>query len=106
MASSRSGAFMGEAARQSQPTTAAKNRPQSPKLPLFGTHDTSLPLNDRDRKPKFRRGGGKDPARGPESGRRPPWHGREARSDGPAILYGWHTAVAAPPHPERHIPKL
>jgi 23S rRNA (guanosine2251-2'-O)-methyltransferase len=63
-------------------------------------------MNDRDRKPKFRRGGGKDPARGRESGRRPPWRGREASSDGPAILYGWHTVVAALANPERHIRKL
>src|SRR6202140_3544865 len=79
---------------------------KGPKLPLFGTHDTSLPMNDRDRKPKFRRGGGKDPARGRESGRRPPWRGREASSEGPAILYGWHTVVAALANTERHIRKL
>ncbi|SHL72588.1 hypothetical protein SAMN05444159_6654 [Bradyrhizobium lablabi] len=40
---SRSGAFMGEAALQSQPRPAANTRPKGPKLPLFGTHDTSLP---------------------------------------------------------------
>jgi hypothetical protein len=40
---SRSGAFMGEAPRQSQPTEAANTLPQGLKLPLFGTHDTSLP---------------------------------------------------------------
>src|SRR5260370_40434574 len=95
---------MGEAPGQSQP--AAKTGREEPKLPLFGTHDTSLPMNDRDRKPKFRRGGGKDPAGGRESGRRPPWRGREASPDGPAILYGWHTVVAALANPERHIRKL
>src|SRR5258708_34455345 len=63
-------------------------------------------MNDRDRKPKFRRGGGKDPARGRESGRRPPGRGRGASPDGPAILYGWHTVVAALANPERHIRKL
>jgi hypothetical protein len=40
---SRSGAFMGEAPRQSQPTQAANMRRDGLKLPLFGTHDTSLP---------------------------------------------------------------
>jgi hypothetical protein len=40
---SRSGAFMGEAPRQSQPTAAANTRYKVVKLPLFGTHDTSLP---------------------------------------------------------------
>src|ERR1700737_2320579 len=83
-----------------------KTGPKAAKLPLLGPHDTSLPMNDRDRKPKFRRGGGKDPARGRESGRRPPWRGREASSDGPAILYGWHTGGAALANPERHIRKL
>ena len=39
----RSGAFMGEAPRQSQPTEAANIRRDGVKLPLFGTHDTSLP---------------------------------------------------------------
>ena len=40
---SRLGAFMGEAPRQSQPTEAANMRRDGLKLPLFGTHDTSLP---------------------------------------------------------------
>jgi hypothetical protein len=37
------GAFMGEAPRQSQPMPSAKTRRLRPKLPLFGTHDTSEP---------------------------------------------------------------
>jgi hypothetical protein len=36
-------AFMGESPRQSQPTEAANPRREGLKLPLFGTHDTSLP---------------------------------------------------------------
>src|SRR5258707_8324719 len=63
-------------------------------------------MSDRDRKLKFRRGGGKAPAGGGESGRRPPWRGRDPNPDGPAILYGWHTVGAALANPERHIRKL
>ena len=62
-------------------------------------------MSDRDRKPKFRRGGGKAPG-GRESGRRPAWRGSEAKPDGPVILYGWHTVVAALSNPQRHIRKL
>jgi 23S rRNA (guanosine2251-2'-O)-methyltransferase len=63
-------------------------------------------MNDRDRKPKFRRGGAKTPGEGRESGRRGGWRGREQSPDGPAILYGWHTVAAALANPERHIRKL
>jgi 23S rRNA (guanosine2251-2'-O)-methyltransferase len=63
-------------------------------------------MNDRDRKPKFRRSGGKGPDRPRESGRRPAWHGRESSPDGPVILYGWHTVVAALANPQRQIRKL
>jgi len=63
-------------------------------------------MNDRERKQPFRRGGGKGPAAGRESGRRPAWGGREASPDGPVILYGWHTVAAALANPQRHIRKL
>jgi 23S rRNA (guanosine2251-2'-O)-methyltransferase len=63
-------------------------------------------MSDRDRKPKFRRSGGKGPDRPRESGRRPAWHGREASLDGPVILYGWHTVAAALANPQRQIRKL
>src|SRR5438270_12511355 len=62
-------------------------------------------MSDRDRKPKFRRGGGKAPGGG-GSGRRPAWRGSEAKPDAPVILYGWHTVAAALANPQRHIRKL
>src|SRR5580692_2620400 len=63
-------------------------------------------MSDRDRKPKFRRGGGKAPGAPRPPGRRPPWRDREAGGDGPVILYGWHTVAAALANPERGIRKL
>jgi 23S rRNA (guanosine2251-2'-O)-methyltransferase len=63
-------------------------------------------MSDRDRKPKFRRGGGKAADRSRESGRRMGFRGRVENPDGPVILYGWHTVAAALANPERHIRKL
>src|SRR3984893_15282527 len=63
-------------------------------------------MSDRDRKPKFRRSGGKGPDGPRESGRRPAWHGRDAGPEGPVILYGWHTVAAALANPQRQIRKL
>ena len=63
-------------------------------------------MSDRERKQHFGRRGGKGPAKGHESGRRPAWRGREANPDGPVILYGWHTVAAALANPQRHIRKL
>src|SRR3978361_593730 len=59
-------------------------------------------MSDRDRKPRFQRA----PGKGRDAGSRPAWRDREARSDGPAILYGWHTVAAALGHAPRKIRNL
>ena len=61
-------------------------------------------MGDRDRKPQFRRGG--KPFDKGASGRRPAWRDREARADGPAVLYGWHTVTMALANPQRRIRRL
>jgi 23S rRNA (guanosine2251-2'-O)-methyltransferase len=70
-------------------------------------------MNNRDRKPPFRRGGGKGPDQGPNKpskgrdfSRRPGRRDRDANADGPVILYGWHTVTAALANPQRQIRKL
>ncbi len=62
-------------------------------------------MGDRDRKQQFRSGGRTPPAKRRESGR-PAWRDRGEASDGPAILYGWHTVAAALANPKRTIRKL
>ena len=63
-------------------------------------------MSDRDRKPPFRRGGGKPFQKGQKSTGRPAWRDREASADGLVILYGWHTVSLALANPERQIRKL
>jgi len=63
-------------------------------------------MSDRDRKPPFRRAGGKPFEKGRKSGFRPARRDREASPDGPVILYGWHTVAAALANPQRTIRKL
>jgi len=63
-------------------------------------------MSDRDRKPPFRRSGGKPFEKGRKFAGRPARRERESNLDGPAILYGWHTVSAALANPQRQIRKL
>jgi len=67
-------------------------------------------MSERDRRPPFRKGGGKSFEKGRKSGprpaARPAWRDRESGGDGPAILYGWHTVTLALANPRRKIRKL
>src|ERR1041384_5493327 len=63
-------------------------------------------MSDRDRKPPFRRGGGKPFEKGRKFTRQPGRRDRATSPDGPVILYGWHTVSAALANPERQIRKL
>jgi 23S rRNA (guanosine2251-2'-O)-methyltransferase len=90
----------------------------SHKIAIPGNPWDKATMNDRDRKQRFQRAPGKGPdkasakgfakgfGKGRDSGRKPVWHDREASSDGPAILYGWHTVTAALANPQRQIRKL
>lgn len=62
-------------------------------------------MNTRDRRPPQRSFGKGAGPRRPQD-RRPAWRDREARADGPVILYGWHTVVAALNNPHRTIRRL
>src|SRR6201999_2595158 len=62
-------------------------------------------MSERTSKPPFRRGG-KSFGKGRPGGQRPAWRDREADSDGPVILYGWHTVTMALQNRQRRIRKL
>jgi len=63
-------------------------------------------MSERDRKPPFRRSGGKSFDKNRPHGRAPAWRERDAGHDGPVILYGWHTVSLALANPARRIRKL
>src|ERR1700752_709602 len=52
------------------------------------------PMSERTSKPPFRRGG-KSFGKGRPGAPRPAWRDRDTGSDGPVILYGWHTVTMA-----------
>jgi 23S rRNA (guanosine2251-2'-O)-methyltransferase len=66
--------------------------------------------NSSDRKPPFRRPGGKpfDKTRdkGRTAGGRAAWRERDSGADEPVILYGWHTVTLALQNPARRFRKL
>jgi 23S rRNA (guanosine2251-2'-O)-methyltransferase len=63
-------------------------------------------MMDRKQKRPFRSGAGRPFDKRGAGGPRPAWRERERPSDGPAILYGWHTVTLALANPERKIRKL
>jgi 23S rRNA (guanosine2251-2'-O)-methyltransferase len=62
-------------------------------------------MSERTSKPPFRRGG-KPFDKRRAGGQRPAWRDGEGASDGPVILYGWHTVTLALQNRQRRIRKL
>ncbi|UPK32795.1 23S rRNA (guanosine(2251)-2'-O)-methyltransferase RlmB [Bradyrhizobium sp. 186] len=63
-------------------------------------------MKDRKFTPKGPRGGAKPFNRPGKSAGRPAWRDRDSTSEGPVILYGWHTVTMALANPQRQIRKL
>jgi 23S rRNA (guanosine2251-2'-O)-methyltransferase len=63
-------------------------------------------MNDRKFAPRTRRGGAKPFNKGEKSAPRASWRDRDSATDGPVILYGWHTVTMALQNPKRRIRKL
>ncbi|MET3996631.1 23S rRNA (guanosine2251-2'-O)-methyltransferase [Bradyrhizobium sp. S3.9.2] len=63
-------------------------------------------MKDRKFTPRGPRGGAKPFNRPGKSAGRPAWRDRDSQSDGPVILYGWHTVTMALANPQRQIRKL
>ncbi|MBR0739015.1 23S rRNA (guanosine(2251)-2'-O)-methyltransferase RlmB [Bradyrhizobium liaoningense] len=63
-------------------------------------------MKDRKFGPKGARGGAKPFNRPGKLAGRPAWRERDSGSDGPVILYGWHTVTMALANPQRRIRKL
>jgi 23S rRNA (guanosine2251-2'-O)-methyltransferase len=63
-------------------------------------------MMDRKQKRPFRSGSGRPFDKRGAGGPKPAWRDRERTTDGPAILYGWHTVTLALANPGRKIRKL
>ncbi|MET4170254.1 23S rRNA (guanosine2251-2'-O)-methyltransferase [Bradyrhizobium sp. LA6.1] len=63
-------------------------------------------MKDKKFTPRGPRGGAKPFNRPGKSVGRPAWRDRDSQSDGPVILYGWHTVTMALANPQRQIRKL
>ena len=63
-------------------------------------------MNDRKFAPRTRRGGAKPFNKSGKSAPRPAWRDCDSATDGPVILYGWHTVTMALQNPKRRIRKL
>ncbi|MBR0784977.1 23S rRNA (guanosine(2251)-2'-O)-methyltransferase RlmB [Bradyrhizobium iriomotense] len=63
-------------------------------------------MKDKKFAPRGSRGGAKPFNRPGKSAGRPAWRDRDSQSDGPVILYGWHTVTMALANPARRIRKL
>ena len=63
-------------------------------------------MSDREQNSTLGAAVARGPPKGRETGRRPPFRERGGSGEGPVILYGWHTVVAALANPQRHIRKL
>jgi 23S rRNA (guanosine2251-2'-O)-methyltransferase len=63
-------------------------------------------MKDKKFAPRGPRGGAKPFNRTGKSAGRPTWRDRDSQTDGPVILYGWHTVTMALANPQRQIRKL
>ena len=63
-------------------------------------------MKDRKFPPRGPRSGAKPFNRPGKSAGRPAWRDRDSASDGPVILYGWHSVTMALQNPARRIRKL
>jgi len=63
-------------------------------------------MKDKKFAPRGPRGGAKPFNRTGKSAGRPAWRDRDSNTDGPVILYGWHTVTMALQNPARRIRKL
>jgi 23S rRNA (guanosine2251-2'-O)-methyltransferase len=103
------GAFMGNhhgKVNQGSTVISSALPKGAPEIAIIRKAWNKASMSDRDRKPRFQRAPGKGYQKQRQAGRGPAWRDREGSSDGPAILYGWHTVAAALANPQRQIRKL